>query len=69
MGLSNTDGLPYCSRFSTALSAAQFVGSPSLMGGKKPARIGRNSHTLMPTAATTTAATRNRGLMRILGSV
>ena len=28
-----TGGLPYCSRFSTALSASQVVGSPSLMGG------------------------------------
>ena len=37
-----TGGLPYCWRVSTSQKACQLVGSPSLIGGKCPARIGRN---------------------------
>src|SRR5437762_9155058 len=51
------DGLPYCWRVSTAHSACQLVGSPSLIGGWNAARIGRNVYTDTPTIATSSAAT------------
>src|SRR5216110_1890133 len=59
VGLSKIDGLPYCCRVSTAHSACQLVGSPSLIGGKNAARIGRYVYTDKPTTATSSAATAN----------
>src|SRR2546427_2680735 len=53
----HTGGLPYCWRVSTSHSAADVVGSPSLIGGKCAARIGRNRYTDTPTTATSSTAT------------
>src|SRR2546423_9947670 len=38
-------GLPYCWRVSTSHKAARVVGSPSLIGGKWAARVGREKDT------------------------
>src|SRR5262249_62111049 len=62
VGLSKMDGLPYCCRVNTAQNASQFVGSPSLIGGKKCARIGRYAYTDRPRMATSSAATANEAL-------
>src|SRR5581483_942551 len=51
-----TGGLPYCWRVSTSHNACRVVGSPSLIGGKCAARMGRKAYTERPTAATTSTA-------------
>ena len=64
-----TGGLAYCVRLSTESSAAQLVGSPSLIAGKCGARSSRNSHRLTPRATATAAQARNLGLRNTRGSV
>jgi hypothetical protein len=58
-------GLPYCWRVSTAHSACQLVGSPSLIGGKWAERSGRKTYTDTPTAATPSRARVKRQSPRI----
>src|SRR2546425_5059304 len=52
----HTGGLPYCWRVSTSHSAWRVVGSPSLIGGKWTARIGRDRDTERPMSATASTA-------------